>query len=137
MTTLKSILLVDDNEIDTFFHRSVLEKMGVVEHIAEAYDGQEALDYLQEAQQKDQMPEIIFLDINMPIMDGWEFLEKFKQAGYDNKSVVVMMLTTSLNPDDAERAARMQELSGFITKPLKEEEMEQIVLQHFPGLRPE
>ncbi|MGB1557443.1 MAG: response regulator [Oceanococcaceae bacterium] len=134
MTTLKSILLVDDNEIDTFFHRSVLEKMGVVEHIAEAYDGQEALDYLQQAEQ---MPELIFLDINMPIMDGWEFLERFKQSGFDHRTVVVMMLTTSLNPDDAERAARLQELSGFITKPLKEEDMQKIVYEHFPSLSPD
>ena len=134
MTTLKSILLVDDNEIDTFFHRSVLEKMGVVEHIAEAYDGQQALDYLHEAAQGGQMPELIFLDINMPIMDGWEFLDSFKQAGYDGQSVVVMMLTTSLNPDDAERAGELHELSGFITKPLNEEHMQKILFEHFPDL---
>lgn len=132
--TLKNILLIDDNEIDTFFHRNVLENMGVADSISEAYDGQEALDYLRDCEGTDQMPELIFLDINMPLMDGWEFMERFKQAGYDQRPIVVMMLTTSLNPDDAAKAERMAELSGFITKALTEEELAPLIRAHFPEL---
>lgn len=123
---IKKILLVDDDQILNFLHSRLFEKTGIVEKVDIALNGREALDYLAKsldqrhtAQKKTTQPEIILLDINMPIMDGWEFLEEYKKLCHTNShSIMVVMLTSSLNPDDREKAKQYEEITTFINKPL-------------------
>ena len=76
--------------------------------------------------------DLIFLDINMPSMDGWEFLEKYKELKKENSAqIIIIMLTTSLNPDDVLRAYQMPEISGFENKPLTTEKIDRIVKKYF------
>ena len=86
---LNCILLVDDDPDDNFYHQIIINEMNIVNHIDIAINGIEAITYLKKENQIP--PEIIFLDINMPKMNGWEFLEQYKHLGIaqkDRKSVV-------------------------------------------------
>ncbi len=127
---LDCILLVDDNSEDNLFHQIILKKMDIVNRIDIVLNGLEALVYLKKENQTP--PELIFLDINMPKMNGWEFLEQYKHLDAKQKArVVIMILTTSANPDDIKKAKEIQEVTGFETKPLTEEIMTEILNQHF------
>jgi len=78
------------------------------------------------------MPDIIFLDANMPKMNGWEFVEEYKKIASGKQKPVIIMLTTSLSPIDKERAAKVPEISGFETKPLSDQSFEKILTTYFP-----
>lgn len=136
---LNLVLLVDDNEDDNFFHRRAIEKANAVESIDICVDGSDALDYLQNLGKyqtrghKYPRPDLIFLDINMPRTNGWEFLDQY--AKLDERFIggpIVVMLTTSLNPVDRVRAGGSKLVREFMTKPLKQETFQGILQKHFP-----
>ena len=136
---LNCVLLVDDNDSDNFIHTRVLEKSGITKHIRIAMNGQEALDFLTSKENCGQsendytQPELIFLDINMPVMDGWEFLEEYNKLDDNQKGkVVLVMLTTSLNPTYKTRAEAIIHGGSFQFKPLSLELINEIMLKHFP-----
>ncbi len=136
---LNCVLLVDDNESDNFIHKRVLEKSGIANNIAIALNGKEALEFLTAKIQNGQFegsytqPELIFLDINMPIMDGWEFLEEYHKLDIAQKGkVVFIMLTTSLNPSDRVKAETLLESGCFHFKPLTIEMINGIMERRFP-----
>jgi len=128
---LNCILLVDDDAEDNYFHQIVINEMNITEHIEVALNGVEALNFLKKENQTH--PDIIFLDINMPKMDGWEFMEAYKELRANQKAkVVVVMLTTSTNPSDKERAGQFPDIIGFNSKPLTEEILNRILERNFP-----
>ncbi len=127
---LNTILLVDDDEEDNYFHSIVINKLNIVNQIDVANNGLEALSYLKD--RKNSLPDVIFLDLNMPKMNGWEFLEEYKLLSPEQKAkVLIVILTTSANPDDVRRAKEMEEVSGFSTKPLSEEFLDKLIADHF------
>lgn len=136
---LNLVLLVDDNEDDNFFHRRAIEKANAVRSIDICVDGSDALDYLQNLGKYQSRgdsyprPDLIFLDINMPRTNGWEFLDQY--ALLDERFIggpIVVMLTTSLNPVDRLRAGGNTLVREFMTKPLKKETFQEILQKHFP-----
>ena len=128
---LNCILLVDDDPDDNFYHQIIINEMNIVNHIDIVINGIEAIAYLKKENQIP--PEIIFLDLNMPKMNGWEFLEQYKHLDIAQKAkVLIVILTTSANPDHIKRAKEIQEVTGFETKPLTKELMLEILQQHFP-----
>ena len=133
---LKRILLIDDDTDCNFFQSRVLKKLNCVEQIDVVLNGQEALDFLTNKTDAGYpKPEIIFLDVNMPIMDGWEFLSAYENLTEEQKAdIILIMLTTSLNPDDQSRALSSEDVSNFITKYLTEEKMMTILEEHFPDI---
>lgn len=127
---LNSILLVDDDEDDNYFHQITINEMNIVNQIAIATNGIEAIAYLKKENQTP--PDIIFLDLNMPKMNGWEFLDQYKYLSLAQKSkVLILILSTSANPDDVKKAKEIQEVTGFETKPLTKELLTKILQQHF------
>lgn len=135
---LNGVMIIDDDEPTNFFNQMIVEKSGCTDHIVVAQSGQEALDYLANGTQADgvnhdlPLPSLIFLDINMPAMNGWEFLERYKKMSDEKKAkIVVVMLTTSLFPEDIIRARDIPEISGFENKPLTEEKLEKLLIKHF------
>ncbi len=128
---LNCILLVDDDPDDNHYHQIIINKMNIVNHIDIVTNGIEALAYLKKENQIP--PDLIFLDLNMPKMNGWEFLEQYKNLGVAQKAkVLIVILTTSANPDDIKKAKEIQEVTGFETKPLSKEILTEILEQHFP-----
>ena len=127
---LDCILLVDDDPDDNLFHDIIIREMDIVHHIAMAMNGLDALSYLESAHGLP--PDLIFLDINMPRMNGWEFLEAYEKLDPGKKAkTLIMMLTTSANPDDLRRAQEMETVTGFQTKPLSREMLTDILREHF------
>jgi len=133
---LNCVLLIDDDEPTNFLNNMFIEETNCSKHIEVAQSAKDALEYLASSQQSENsnepFPELIFLDINMPSMDGWEFLEKYKELKKENSAqIIIIMLTTSLNPDDVLRAYQMPEISGFENKPLTTEKIDRIVKKYF------
>ncbi|HXB35419.1 MAG TPA: response regulator [Puia sp.] len=129
---LNCILLIDDDEPTNFLNKLTLEQSGCARHIRVAPSGQAALDYLRGELEEYLQPDLIFLDINMPAMDGWEFLEKYRELSQEKKAeTVLIMLTTSLNPDDEKRTLSIPEVSGFEHKPLNQARLERLLNKYF------
>lgn len=138
---LNCVLLIDDDDPTNYLNRLIVEQVDCADSIQVVQSGQEALDYLtnagtyQTGNTHFPQPDLIFLDINMPGMDGWEFLEKYKALTNGQKAKIVMvMLTTSLNPDDELRARTFPEISGFENKPLNGDMVENILRRSFPAI---
>ena len=124
---IKAIMLVDDDKAVNFMNKKVIKNINLTNTIYEKYNGQEAIDFL--LNNPEPLPNLIFLDINMPIMDGWEFIEKFEKISSEiTKNIeIIFMLTTSLNPDDKEKAKNMKLVKSLINKPLTEKKLKNLL----------
>ena len=133
MKQLNCILLIDDDEPTNFLNKMTLEQSGCTRHIRIAQSGQAALEYLRGVPVDDYpRPDLIFLDTNMPAMDGWEFLAQYQTLPAEKKAdTVLIMLTTSLNPDDEKRTLEIPEVSGFENKPLSQSQLERLLKKYF------
>ncbi|TRX47190.1 response regulator [Fulvivirga sp. M361] len=137
---LRLILLIDDDIDDNFFHKRVISKAGVAEQVVECHNGQEALDFLMnkgkytgEGKPYPQ-PDLLFLDINMPQMNGWEFLDAYdKLPAHIQGGPVVAMLTTSTNPRDINKAMKYNIVRDYRNKPLTQEMLKDILEKYFSG----
>lgn len=129
---LKEILLVDDSEATNSLNKRLLQHMEVVEKIEICLNGKEALDYLTTPNEAGTYPapNIIFLDINMPVMDGFQFLQEYqKQDPSIKANIVVVMLTSSLNQVDANKAKNFSDVKEFFHKPLTFDQVNKLVNQ--------
>ena len=136
---INCVLLIDDDEPTNFLSQMIIEEADCAKDVHVANSGAAALRYLtseQEGHNREathQQPDLIFLDINMPAMNGWEFLQRYN--GLDNRqmrNVVIIMLTTSLNPDDRLKAESIAGVAGFEHKPLTADKLEGILKKYFP-----
>lgn len=131
MTQVACVLLVDDSEADNFFHKMAIEESGLAAEIVAIDDPVEALDALREGRVT---PSIIFLDINMPKMNGWELLDALQERpGSANGSDVVVMLSTSSDPRDIEQVEARDNVVAYLTKPLDSAGFVEIVETHLGG----
>lgn len=132
---LNNILLVDDDEACNFFHTHLIERLECSDLVTQAADGKEAIDYLSTPiDGVFPQPDILFLDINMPRMNGWEFLEAYHLLPEEQKAkIILVMLTTSFNPEDKERALDNPYVKDFANKYLSKESLTDILQKHFPN----
>ena len=118
---LKRILLVDDSEATNAMNVYLFNRLNAAEQIDVAVNGAEAIDYLtaQDANGEYPRPELIVLDLNMPVMNGLEFLEAYRELEEDIKGgVIIIMLTTSMRESDQKSARGFQSVVGYQSKPL-------------------
>lgn len=129
MNRLQNILLVDDDFASNFLTRSVLEEMDAAENIYVTKNGEEALQFIKShcLESKNNCPELILLDVNMPIMDGFEFLEQFQKIEEINlHDTTVIMLTSSGRQKDIEKA-KQYNIHCYLEKPLTETNLKAIL----------
>src|SRR5687768_7751521 len=118
---LRNIILVDDDDITNYLHKELFEDLNIAEKIIVFSDGATAFNLInkefdnQEYNISKQRPDIIFLDLNMPAMDGFEFLEKLS-AIPGKENLIIVVLTTSSNRKDIERARKFN-VAEYINKP--------------------
>lgn len=125
MQKLKNVLLIGDDETGNFLNKLFLEGLHYAENVHISCNGQEALDFILE--NREDMPGLIFLDINMPVMDGFEFLEEFSCLPSTlNSNIPIVMLTASERFHDYEKAKKYN-VTGYLNKPLTEEKLEAIL----------
>ncbi|CAM3317013.1 response regulator [Zobellia roscoffensis] len=123
---LKSILLLDDNLSTNFFHKKIIEKSNVADLVLEFRSGTNALKYL--SQEGIEQPELILVDINMPVMNAWVFLDKFSKLKNDSKiKTTIILLSTSLSPADKERADAIPLIEHVLLKPLTKESILKVI----------
>lgn len=124
-------MLVDDNPDDNFYHEREIKKSSLAHSIITKQNAMDAITYLKSRKPDENAPpELIFLDINMPGMSGWDFLSEYNILDPDLKShVIVVMLTTSDNPADIERAKHS--VTEYRTKPLTRDMLHEIIDKHF------
>ncbi len=123
MAQFDTIFLVDDDPINNLINKRLLGKVGITEKIEEFLEGEEALIRLNDVDPKQSL--LIFLDINMPVLNGWEFLDKYLElhSGREDKIVI---LSSSIDYQDRFKAQEYSIVSGFLEKPLT---LEKIKLQ--------
>lgn len=123
------ILLVDDDDVTNFLSREMLRLYMSSPKIDIALNGQEAVDYLlARASDPDSLPNLILLDINMPIMDGWDFLaefDKIKRPGFEKINII--MFTSSVYYEDIDRARTYASVQNIYSKPLDEQKIKEII----------
>lgn len=131
---LKSILLVDDDEISNLFNKIFINKLNLDVEIQEALNGREAFTILRSDNPNPiKTPCLLLLDVKMPIMDGWEFLGQYEKE-VDNETraqIVIIMLTTSEDQADLIRAMKNPLICEFIQKPLSERKITEIIKKYF------
>lgn len=133
MPQLTSILLVDDDATTNYLNQTLIKRMGVAAHLHVAENGAEALQALHRTcvPVSGSCPDLILLDMKMPVMNGIEFLEAYAQLPLaKQQGVVIVMLTTSLLPSDLERVQQLP-VAGVLNKPLTKEKLQAVVEEHF------
>ena len=134
---LNCIMLIDDDEPTNFLSSMIIEECDCTEHLQIEDSAVGALNYLTNSiksgsgSKQYPWPDLILLDINMPAMNGWEFLKKYKVLCKKCNDSIIIMLTTSLNPSDKSRADAIEEVAEFKYKPLTEEVLHEVLQKHF------
>ncbi len=119
----KTCLLIDDNYIDNFITRKILESSNFAEQIIVSQSPTEAINLLREGTVK---PDVIFLDIRMPLMSGFEFLQEYDTLAIGKENTKIFMLSSSLDPTDMEKSLGNKYITQFIHKPLTIKALEEI-----------
>ena len=130
---INTVLLIDDDTTINYLHNRLLEKNAFTNEVAISINGMEGLESFMQLNNKIEAEElaIVFLDLNMPIMNGWEFLEnlsKLKDGITINYKIFI--LSSTINPDDKKKAKENELVTGFLTKPLTKEHLEFIKTEH-------
>ena len=141
MRKLKGVLLIDDNETSNFLNQRLLNRMNIAEQIRVFTNGKQAIEYLQQLGQGNAaetgndffMPDLILLDINMPVLDGFEFLEMYEDLPDELKQkMIITILSTSSHQQDTERASAFN--AYYILKPLTSEKLTELLNDKFAWL---
>lgn len=135
MKELNTILLIDDDETTNYLNHRLLARMGVAPDIRVVMNGEEALDYLEHAFANTEgypRPELIFVDIKMSVMDGFEFLEEYQKFSPAQKGdTVLLMLTSSASFYDLEKLKQFPDVRKHYSKPLAEADVREIMQEYF------
>jgi CheY-like chemotaxis protein len=125
------ICIVDDDEIYKFTMRKTIEMNKLARKVLIFSDGEEALDFITDNLGNNQdLPDVIFLDINMPIMDGFQFMQEYiKIKPRVGKKITIYMVSSSVDADDIEKANEISDIAGYFIKPIKASELNDIIAE--------
>lgn len=130
MKKFNCVLLVDDDDVSNFISEKVIAKIKLADHTHTSKNGREALSFVSDHCLhivNDKCPDLILLDIKMPVMDGFQFMEEVQSLKIqEHKNFQVIMLTSSNSPRDIEKALSIG-VDGYINKPLSAEKLENVL----------
>ena len=122
-----NLLVIDDDDINIFIIKKIVEKTGLNINMVSKNNGQQAIDYIKETlTNSDQFPNLMLIDINMPIMNGWEFVEAYQMLNI-TQSADMYILSSSVYENDIEKTKSYTSVRGFISKPLSIERLKELV----------
>ncbi|MDG1766923.1 MAG: response regulator [Flavobacteriales bacterium] len=122
------ILLVDDDEATLYLHRFFLQRHPAAIEVSSEMDGFSALNKIKELLVDDDLPDALLLDLNMPKLSGWELLDALIALNDPRiRQMRIVLISTSANPDDHNRAKAHPLVSSFIAKPLKKDEVNVLI----------
>ncbi|SHK24175.1 Response regulator receiver domain-containing protein [Maribacter aquivivus] len=131
---LNTILLVDDDDASNFLHSIFINKLDMDVNINSALNGQEAIDFiLGKGQEKLELPCMVMLDLRMPVMDGWQFMDAYEELVPKKlkDQITIVLVTISDNKEDKERAVANQYIADFAQKPLSDETFKALIQKHY------
>ena len=132
MNHLNYVLLIDDDDDDNYFHERAIKKVDSSIEVVIKNSAKSALQHIEEKSNENNLPGLIFLDINMPGMNGWEFLAQYSKFDESvHSKTIIIMLTTSDDLKDKAKAKEWAFVSDFINKPLNKQQLEDILATYF------
>ncbi len=133
MSKYHSVMLIDDNEIDNLINQKMVEAARLSDYIYTHTGAKSAIEFLKNIEQLEKnivdsvLPDVIFLDIDMPLMDGFQFLEEFnKLKDTTINKCKIIMLTSSINPQDVSKSKKYEAVKKYLNKPLSQESLTEL-----------
>ena len=129
-----AVMLIDDNEIDNLINQKMIEASNITGNIFTHTGARSAIEFLKNIEKLEgisanALPDIIFLDIDMPLMDGFQFLDEFEKLSDETKEKCnIVMLTSSINPQDLNKSKKYKSVKKYINKPLSQENLENLIV---------
>ncbi|HDZ05281.1 hypothetical protein LCGC14_0069220 [marine sediment metagenome] len=129
MKKVQLCCIIDDDPIFVYGTKRIIKEVDFAESILVYPNGQEALDGLMKmCTAKEPLPDVIFLDLNMPILNGWEFLDEFKNCqSQRSKSITIYIISSSVDPRDLERVKDYNQVDTYILKPITPDDLAKII----------
>ncbi|WP_426671397.1 response regulator [Mucilaginibacter sp. McL0603] len=126
---MRKLVIIDDDPIDHFMMKHILKDKNYFDATTYTFYGELVLDYIEEYKaEPEKLPDVIFLDLNMPEFSGWDFLERMEQMQHEvNKNIQVYIISSSVRHIDKEVSAKYPFVNDFISKPVEVSEIERIV----------
>jgi len=120
MTRIDKVCVIDDDDIYQYLLRKELKSTKIVDQILVFPDGAKAIQYMVEMKdQPEELPDVVLLDVNMPVMNGWQFLDEFRLLKPSlHKKIAVLMVSSSIDPQDIELAKKYAVVTDYIVKPV-------------------
>lgn len=128
MGSIKHVCLIDDDHIFVYGAKRLMREINFFEELSVFNNGQDALDHFEaQSQNPEMVPSVIFLDLNMPVMNGWEFLEAFLDLpGIIVQDIAIYIMSSSVDPRDLEKIQAHPHIKNYILKPLTTEDLENL-----------
>jgi CheY-like chemotaxis protein len=121
---INTVCVVDDDQIYVFGLRKLIALKKLCPNLLEFGNGKEAIDFIQNPANIGNLPDVIFLDINMPVMDGWDFMDSFAKIKHSlGKKITVYMISSSISEEDINRAKTISDITDYIMKPVTHDKL--------------
>jgi len=129
MRKIDTLCIVDDDDIYQYVTQKVIEKTKLVSTIKIFSNGLQAINFIDTAlSNQEELPDVILLDLNMPILDGWGFLEEYiSRKPQIGKKITIYIVSSSIDPIDIERAKTISDVTDFVVKPMTQDKLIELV----------